>query len=388
MKITVAKTDLHNALSIVGITVESGNDLSGHYLFRIKEGAVQILSYGLRTFSLAPVTAAEFEGDEGDAFTVEASRLNQWMAGVSGTKALTIQSDEEGQVTLQGEKTKTRLRSLDPTKFPFWDDLLSKGEVVGVIAPGALSRALACSRWFVSQDDTSKPELCQVEALDGVLWATDRRALSSVVMPRLPDLSVRIPGKDVPSVLRFLNEKRTQEESEIEVIQAERDVKDGGGACMVLRRTDGVYIGVTRPAASFPTLNVDRNEEDQASLKFSREEFGAAINVLLAGAPVNHPSVTFRYSEKGGVTLSMPCEAGGEDDYPLSSAEVMNGEKWDSEFVIDYAYIKGIADTFGLETVEIGVNKRGRGGFVSFRHSDVEDDGKGNDYYSVIVWRT
>jgi hypothetical protein len=389
MKISVAKTDLHNALAIAGITVESGNDLSGHYLFRLKDGACEVLSYGLRSFASAVITAAEIEGEDGDAFTVEASRLNQWMSGVSGNKALTLQNDEEGQVTLQGERTKIRLRSLDPTKFPFWDDLLSKGEVIGSIAPGALARALACSRWFVSEDDTSKPELCQVEAVDGVLWATDRRALSSVMMPRLPELSVRIPGKDVPAVLRFLSEKRTQEAAVIEVIQAERPFEDGGGACMVLKRPDdGAYIGVTRPTASFPTLNVDRDEKDQSILKFSREEFNSAIAVLLAGAPVNHPSVTFRYDEKNGVSLAMPCEAGGEDDFPLESAEVMNGENWDTEFVIDYAYIKGIADTFNLDQIEVGVNKRGRGGFVSFRHSDVEEDGKGNDYFSVIVWRS
>ena len=389
MKIEVAKTDLHTALAVAGITVESSNDLSGHYLFRVKDGAVEVLTYGLRTFGRASVTPATFDGVEGDAFTVESSRLDRWMSGVSGNKTLTLQSDDHGEVTLGGERSKIRLRSLDPTKFPFWDALMDKAEDVGSVSPDSLARALACSRWFVSADDTSKPELCQVEAVDGVLWATDRRALSSVVMPRLPNLSVRIPGKDVPSIVRFLSDKRTQDE-EILIRQAERPPEEGGGACAVfIRPSDGAYIGVTRPTSSFPTLKVDREEKADATFKVSRADFNSAIDILLAGAPKGHSTVTFRYDHSTDeARLVMPCEAGGEVEYRLDGAEVADGENWSTDFTIDYSYVKGIADTFSLMDIELGVNRRGKGGYVSFRHTDDDEDGQGNDYHSVIVWRT
>jgi DNA polymerase III sliding clamp (beta) subunit (PCNA family) len=389
MKIEVAKADLYNALSVAGITVGSGNDLSGHYLFRIKDEAVEVLTFDLRVFSRAPVTPATFEGEEGDAFTVESWRLDRWMAGVSANKPLVLEKMEDGEVSVSGERSKIRLRSLDPSKFPFWDGLLEAAEEVGTVSPQSLAQALSCSRWFVSADDTSKPELCQIEAVEGILWATDRRALSSVEMPRLPDLSMRLPGKDVPSVIRFLSEKTTQE-NPIEIKQAERSDDAGGGACALFVRPDGSYVGVTRPSSSFPTLNVDRDAEDQVRLTLSREEFNAAIDVLLAGAPKDHESVTFIYdNDAKTVHLSMPCEAGDVDDYPLSTAKVSNGDEWNADFTIDYAYLKGIADTFNLSEIDLGITERGRGGFVSFRHTDGEEgDTEANNYYSVIVWRT
>ena len=80
MKLTVAKSDLEEALKVSSLTVGSGSDLSSHYLFRVQEGEVEILSYDMRVFSRAPLQAT-VEGDE-DAFTVEAWRLDKWVASV------------------------------------------------------------------------------------------------------------------------------------------------------------------------------------------------------------------------------------------------------------------------------------------------------------------
>ena len=388
MKIEVAKSDLENALAIPRIAVGSGEDLSAHYLFRVRGEGVEILAQDLRVFGSASISGCQHDGEEGDAFTVESWRLDKWLSGVSGNKSLTLESREGGEIVATGSRSKTRFRSLDPTKFPFWDDLYSNATDVGEISPVSLARALNCSRWFVSADDTAKPELCQVEAVEGVLWATDRRALASVEMPRLPDLAVRIPGKDVSALIRFLTDKVTQG-SNITIKQAERAFEEGGGAFAVFHRPDGAYLGVTRPTSSFPTLNVDREAEDEVSLKIDKDEFTSAIEVLLSGAPKNHKSITFSYDQESkAVRLSMPCEAGDVVDYLLEQASVENGEKWETDFTIDFQYVKGIADTFKLQTLDLGVNKRGRGGYVSFRYSDEEDDGKGNRYYSVIVWRT
>jgi len=386
MKIEVAKADLESALAIAGIaTATNGADLSTHYLFRLKDGQVEVLSASERVFARAPMVTS-VEGDDGDAFTIEAWRLNKWISGVSDG-VLKLSADGGGDVHASGPRSKVRFRSLDPSKFPYWDGLEASSEDVGTIDPRALSRALSVSRWFVSADDTSKPELCQVEAVDGVLWATDRRALSSVEMPLLPELNIRIPGKQVAAVVRFLNEKGSVE-TDITVRQASRSVDDGGGAHCTLVRADGAYVGVTRPTSSFPTLNVDREAEDDSKLEIDQAEFLSAIAVLTAGAPKGHESVTFSYDHKEKeVKLTMPCEAGGEDEYPLSLAKVTNGEKWVKPFTVDYPYINGIGSTFGLDSLTFGVNERGRGGFISFRHND-EEGKNGNRYFSVIVWWT
>jgi hypothetical protein len=386
MKIEIAKQDLETTLAVAGLATGSASDLSSHYLFRIKDGKAQVLSFEQRLFAFAPL-ACTFEGEEGDAFTVEASRLDKWMGGVSDG-VLTLSSDGDGTVTAKGSRSKVRFRSLDPSKFPFWDSLFESRKSVGAIAPDSLARALSVSRWFMSTDDTSKPELCQIEAVEGVLWATDRRALSSVEVPSLPSLSIRIPGKDVSTIVRFLSNKQTTG-SLVDLSESERSSEDGGGSCAILVRGDGAYLGITRPGVEFPTLNVDRESEPPAKIFMDRNEFGAALAVLSASAPKGHESVTFHFDqEEGALSVAMPCDAGGTNTYPLMLARVEGGENLDADFTVDHPYITGIGATFKLETLEFGVFKRGRGGYISFASEDEDESGNGNRYFSVVVWRT
>lgn len=388
MKIEVAKSDLENALEVPRIAVGSGDDITSHYLFRIRGDRVEILTHSLRVFGFSRIQGTKHEGEDGDAFTVDSWRLDKWLGGMKPGKPLILETAGDGVVTVKGGRSKLRLRSLDPKRFRYWDGLYDSAEVVGEVAPSSLARALTYARWFISDDDTSKPELCQVESVNGVLWATDRRALTSVEMPRLPSLAFRAKGQDVPTLIKFLSEKRTEDELSVEIRQAERSFEEGGGACAFFHRPDGSYLGVTRPTAAFPTLNLDRESEDQAILKLNREEFNEAINVLLAGAPKGHSTVTFTNHHEKGVSLQMPCEAGDSVTFPLQHVTLTNGDAWTTNFTIDYAYLKGMADTFKLTDVELGINKRGRGGYVSFRYDDEEEDGKGNRYFTAIVWRT
>ena len=133
---------------------------------------------------------------------------------------------------------------------------------------------------------------------------------------------------------------------------------------------------------------MDPTAEPDSLIDLDMGEVNAAISVLSASAPKGHEQITFRYdddSEK--VVLSMPSEAGGNDEYPLSLATVENGENFDTEFTIDYTYLNGIVNVFSLDKIELGVNKRGRGGFASFKYSEADTD-TSNKYFSVIVWRT
>lgn len=384
MDIEIAKSDLENALSVASIAVESSGTrpIMQHYTFRVKDGSTQVLSVGERIFSLSPLVA-NVTGNDGDAFTIEAWRLDKWVNGV-GDGVLRLSSDGSGDVTATGPRSRIRFRSLDPSDFPFWDNLEASAEEVGTIDPRLLDRALGVSRWFVSADDTSKPELCQVEAREGTLWATDRRALSSVEVPALPGLNVRIPGKDVAAVVRFLGDKTTVEGGVVTVRSASRPAEEGGGGHCTFLRKDGSYLGVTRPSTNFPPLQVNRDEEPGASFTLDCSEFERAIAVLSAGAPKGHQSVTFSYDDQEGtITLSMPSDAGGEDGYPLALAKVKEGANWENSFTVDYHYITGIANTFGLDVLELGATKKGGGGFLSFK----QDEDEGNRYYSVVVWR-
>jgi hypothetical protein len=385
MKIEVAKQDLEVALSVASIATAAGTDLSAHYLFRLSQGKAEVLSCDGRIFARSPLVAT-VDGDEGAAFTLEAWRMDKWIAAIPDG-VVVLSADGSGDVQAQAGRSKTRLRSLDPSKFPYWDNILKLAKSVGTISPKSLSHALGLSKGFVSVEDTAKPELCQVEAIKGVIWATDRRALSAAEITALPDLGIRIPGKEVPAVIRFLNDKHTQE-NDVTIKEAERAFEDGGGAFAVFERADGSYVGVNRPTSKFPTLNMDKDAVGDAQLDLDRAEFESAVAVLLAGAPKGHEAVTFSYDEKTlTVSISMPCEAGGTDTYPLTLAKVTekNG-KFDTAFTVDYPYIKGISTVFGLDHLSLVIKKHGRGGYVAFRH---EDEGPTpNKYTSVLVWRT
>jgi DNA polymerase III sliding clamp (beta) subunit (PCNA family) len=380
MKIEVAKIDLESALAVSTLTVGSGTDLSSHYLFRKTDAGVEILSYDLRTFSGIPLKC-NVDGDE--SFTVEAWRLDKWLSGVADG-VLTITSDANGEVTAKGTKGRIRLRSLDPTKFPYWDRLYSEAKADGTIAPSTLNRAINVSKCFVSTDDTQKPEICQIEAVNGTLWSTDRRALSHVRVA-MPELNMRIPGKDIPTVTKFLSLKDTLS-GDVTLLTSERSANDGGGACAFIRRADGGYIGISRPNAPFPKLDVNPDNEDAASFVLDLVDFKSAVSVLSASAPKNHETIRLRYLD-GRVVASMPSDAGGEDDYPLTvKGDIVNGESFEDGFTVGHNYLKSIADAFGVAELKLGVNRRGKGGFIGVRHKDPVESGS-TDYFAVLVWK-
>lgn len=380
MKIEVAKIDLESALAVSTLTVGSGTDLSSHYLFRKTGAGVEILSYDMRTFSGIPLKCIS-EGE--DSFTVEAWRLDKWLSGVADG-VLTITSDANGEVTAKGTKGRIRLRSLDPSKFPYWDRLYSDAKVDGTIVPSTLNRAINVSKCFVSTDDTQKPEICQIEAINGTLWSTDRRALSHVRVA-MPELNMRIPGKDIPTITKFLSLKDTLN-GDVTLLTSERSANDGGGACAFIRRADGGYIGVSRPNAPFPKLDVNPENDDESSFVLDLIDFKSAVSVLSASAPKNHETIRLRYLD-GRVVASMPSDAGGEDDYPLTvKGDIVNGDAFADGFTVGHNYLKSIADAFGVAELKLGVNRRGKGGFIGVRHKDPVESGA-TDYFAVLVWK-
>lgn len=380
MNIEVAKSDLEAALKVASTTVGSGTDLSSHYLFRILGGKAEVLSYDMRVFSGSPFTA-KVEGDDGEAFTVEAWRLDKWVASV-GNGVLTLATGESGEVIAKGPRSKIKLRSLDPTRFPFWDGILSNSDSMGEVEADVLRRALSLSKTFVSTDDTNRPEICQVESVGGLMQATNRRAVSSVKIRALPDLSLRIPGKDIGTVLKFLSDRNTQE-NPVDVKEIRRD---GDASGVIFYRPDGSYVGVSRPASPMPKLPLDA-EDSEVALNLDIDEFMGGVAVLQASAKKDKADVVCFASKGGSLVISMPSDAGGVDEYPLITST--GDGLGEVTFSLDHSYIRSLADQFDLDAIRLGVHQRGRGGYVSFLHDEgSDDDGVGNQYHTVIVWHS
>jgi DNA polymerase III sliding clamp (beta) subunit (PCNA family) len=379
MKIEVAKVDLENALSVVFNTVSgSGSDLSAHFLFRHRGGTVEVLAYQNRTFSLAPVRC-RVEGVDGESFTLEAWRLNKWLSGIGDV--VVFLNDENGEIKVSGGRSTIRLRSLDPSKFPFWDGTLSGAENRGTVSAVRLASAIGYAARFVSSEDTTRPEIAQIEVIDGALWSSDRRAVSIVKVNDLPESSLRVAGKDLPAVVKFLSAKPTVD-GDVTVFETD--------SAVFFVRPDGAHVGAARPAVAFPRLKVDE-ADSEVWIQIPAEDFKDAINVLSASSTKGNERISFRTSLSGtslsgqSIILSMTSEAGGEDEYPIELSGSEGLEKFPEDgFTVDYGHLLGLISHFNLNSLDLEVFRKGKGGYVAFRRG-VKNE---NSYFSVIVWRT
>ena len=376
MKIEIAKPDLEGVLAIVGNTVSgSGSDLSAHFLFRIHDGVAQVLAFHHRTFSLAPLKG-RVEGEDGDAFTVEAWRLTKWVSGI-GDVAVLLSTDGNGEVKVSGGRSTIRLRSLDPSKFPYWDKTLAAAKSTGSVPAHRLGAAIGYARRFVSQEDTTRPEISQIEAMDGCVWASDRRTVSLVKVDGLQDMGLRVAGKDIPAVLKFLTTKPTADDT-VEVLEAD--------SAVYFRRSDGAHVGAARPNAAFPKLKGVESDPSEVWVEFAPDDLRSAVSVLSASASKDNDAVLLSVKNKQ-LVFSMTSEAGGTDEYPVDLTGSDNLEAFPVDGAsVGFSHLLGFCDHFSLDTLRLEVHFKGKGGFFAFRKGTSDEDA--NVYYSVVVWRT
>jgi DNA polymerase III sliding clamp (beta) subunit (PCNA family) len=379
MKVEIAKSDLEDALSVSRVTVASNSgDLSSHFVFRSRNGNLEVLSYHGRTFSMVPLKCSH-DAKDGETFTLEAWRLDKWLSGI-GDVVVVMDSTNTGEVKISGGRSTIRLRSLDPSRFPYWDGTYASAHVKGSVPASRLANALSFSRLFVSAEDTTRPEIAQVEFMNGSLWSSDRRAASIVRISNLEDSTLRISGKDLGAVIKFLGSKPT---NELDIQIKESDT------ALFLSRPDGAHIGCSRPNVSFPNVKLD--ERDAPTwIQFPAAEFNSAINILSASSSKGNGRMTFNL-DGTKLILSMPSEAGGSDSYPIDLTGHEGLEEFpDSGFEFDYIYIQKLISQFSLDTVDLEVmSAQGNRGCVGFRRQVKEADGNTdtNFYLVLIQWR-
>ena len=387
IQIEVQRESLLKAFAVATLTVGKGTDLSAHYLFRTTSpSTAEIIAYDVVSFSGSPLECVRIEGS--GAFTIEAWRIEKILSATTDG-VLVIRFDDGAKDVSIKTPSKAKVfkyQTLDASRFPYWDNLYNAAKAVGTISPDALSQGLNFAAKVAGEDDTNRPELCQVEIVDGAFRATDRTALALVrTASPFPGLSLRIPAKEVPKLLSFLNHKNTAG-GPVEILVADRPATEGGGGSAFFRRSDGAYLGVARPHAAFPDLRIDPSAPDEADFTVPLASFDSALAHLGSSADKDHGSVTFRYTGGNNVSAFMPAVAGGESEYPLEVSGIRNGELFAGGFTVDFKYLTRIARVFNLDSITFGVTPRGKKGYVSIRHADAPEKG-GNTYYSVVVWR-
>lgn len=373
MKILFAKRDLDAALKVAGNTVASGGgDISTHYLFRPKDGKVEVLSYSGRTFSSCPVVATV--EDEGKSFTVEAKRINYLLDAVADDATLTITTGESNEVLVSTGRGKNVFASLDPDLFPYWDEVLAGSTKTATLPANRLHDALSHAKGFVYDQEQKAPHLCVAEFRDGCLYSTDQMAVAISKVAGMEGSSIRVFGKDLGSAAAFL---ASCKETEVEVWESDR--------ALFFKRADGATYGESKFGSRFPDIAVDWTVEDDYWWDLPKDEVLSSIRFLASGARWDDTLLRIGATEPGEVFLSMTSAQG--KPISLKVKATGEGKKDDAPelpeggFPVSHAYIAKVLDGHSGDTVRFGVSKKGKGGWVRFK------DARGNDtYLTTVAW--
>ena len=374
MKITFAKRDLDAALKVIGNTVSAGGgDITSHYLFRLRDGKVEVLSYSGRTFSSSLVVATVEDGDK--PFTVEAKRISYLLASVADDSTLTIATGDSNDVLIGTGRGKNVFASLDPSLFPYWDDTLAAATKTATIPANRLHDALNHAKTFVYDQEAKAPHLCVAEFRDGCLYSTDQMAVALVKVEGVSGMTIRVFGKDLASAVTFLAGCK---DTEVEVWECDR--------ALFFKKADGSVYGESKFGSRFPDIAVDWSVEDDHWWDLSKQDVLSSIRFLASGARWDDTLLRMGQTEPGQVFLSMTSAQGKPLSLKLNTTgEGKRGddvpELPDGGFPVQHTYVTKVLDGHSGETVRFGVSTKGKGGWVRFR------DERGSDvYHTTVAW--
>jgi hypothetical protein len=286
--------------------------------------------------------------------------------------AVTLEHKGDGTVNAVTPRITSRFKSLDPSKYPYWDKTLADSKSVATIKASRLAAALGYAKDFISDKETTKADLTITEMLKGSLWATDGQAMSLVTVKGMENATLRLHGKDVSAVLKFL---AIAKDEDIEILEHERTA--------YFRRSNGSVMGAARPLVSFPRLAVKQDGEDEFGWEVKQEEIRAAINQVTASGDKNDPRVKLRYvAADKKVVFAVDSMAGGFED--VYAVECLNPKNMDNlpQFTIDHKYVSIVQGHFNKDSLKFGVSLTSKGGFVRFHNVDGDDT-----FLTVVAWR-
>lgn len=379
MEVVISKSDLEKALQVTNNTVASGAvDISTHFVFRYTEDdKLEILSYSGRLFSSAICSGATVtDTDEHTAFTIEAKRLNLWLSAV-GDCALTFTFNPVGKVTKakspMGSQT---FRSLDPSAFPYWDDVVNDANETASVPANFMKNALSHLRKFVSSDDTKRPSFCVTEARDGLILAASQGLLSAVgIQDFATDNKLRANGKNVSSIVSYLN---IFEEGTISICEHDNFV--------LYRASDGSMLGESRDNHSFPNVALKLDDPTDHQWLIDVADLKNAMIFLKSGAPHEDNRLKFKYQDGNTIQVGM-CVAGPDGGDTFVELQTFAQTKKDDDvdtvdtFELHYKNLDMVLGTIKDDRINLGVSKKNSSGLVR-----LDSTLNGNQYVSMLTW--
>jgi len=208
LTIRATKQDLDKAIRTVSMATQSSaaaDDLASHYLFRVKDAAVEILAASRKFVARAPLPA-EVQGT--GTFSVEAKRIGAMLPNTDGV--ITFEYDK-AVVTVRTHPGKLEFHSLDPKTFPFWDDVFSTSTEIGVFDTAPFTKGLSYLKGFTAPPtaDTKHPAYTVIAPVDGKLAAINPTVAVAAIV-QIPDYPTaggyRIHVGSVQPLLKFLQQ--------------------------------------------------------------------------------------------------------------------------------------------------------------------------------------
>ena len=377
MKVVISKTDLEKALQVTTNTVSNGAvDISTHFVFRYTEDDnLEILSYSGRLFSSAfCIGATVTDTEEHKSFTIEAKRLNLWLSAV-GDSALTFVFDGSSTKAKSPMGSQT-FRSLDPSTFPYWDDIVGDAEETAKVPANFIKTALSHLKKFISTDDTQRPSFCVTEARDGVLLAASTGLFSAVGIKDFSETNkLRANGKNVNAIVSYLN---LFEETEITILEHNNFV--------LYKGNDGSMLGESRDNHSFPNVKIGLDDPTDHQWLVDVDDLKNAMVFLKAGAPHEDYKLKIKYNDENSIKVGMSVAGpdGGDTFIDLStySQVKLSDEVEDVEaFTLNYKHLDMVLSTMKDDRINFGISKKNSSGLVKL-DSEVE----GNRFVSMLTW--
>lgn len=305
--IEVAKTDLDQTLATVRPTVGS-QDIYSHYLFRVRNGKVEVLTSVKRVASKAFLTPSTFSGEDTfSSFTVDQKSLDNLLKSVKAGKVTITFDGITVNVNSDEWKSDMDFESLDPAKFPNWDKLFENSKTTVKIGAARLSSFLSFGKGFAlpEVEENTRPELCVLETVDGVLQAHNGAGTAMFVqVPEFGSVSLRVHVGSLPPLLKFLSTFGEGEDVEI---------RDGDSKSTFYVRPDGCVLGDAMFAKGIAPLKVDRTLDPVMSVTFDVAKYGSAVKFLSSGAAAEDNRLKFTLVDSTTLGLSMRAKANGRE---------------------------------------------------------------------------
>lgn len=379
MRFQVAKCDLDSALQVVtpSIDTKKGASLTTHFVFRRigtkKDGyGVEVVTTAGKVFASCPVkVVVEDPGDKG-AFTIEGKRLKQWLQYVSDA-ALTFELDG-ATVVARAPRGSQTFQSLSPDSRYNWSKTLKEAEVSATLPATHLASALAYSAKFASTKENAQPDLCICEIKNGVLYSTDKKAVTLIRVAGMEGSNLRVHASDVKSFIAFLSECGT---GDVEVLEHDR--------MLFIRRGDGAIFGESRFQSAFPGLMIGMDDVDQHVWTLPKDEVLSAVGFLKSGVASEDNRLHMAPGKNGDVVLSMMSTTGIRTELSVPAGAMESVDKAPavpaSGFDIDHYCLTKVLDSQIADNVPFGINVKGDRGYIRFV-SELDAD----KYLTIMAW--